>query len=131
MGSYLYYNPNPAGRQGVGDCTVRALSKALGQTWEQTYIGLALEGFIRGDLPNADDVWGHYLYRFGFRRSLIPDDGLGAYTVQDFARDNPFGIFVLSMPGEHVVAVVNGEIYDTWDSGRSCPSYYWAKKEGT
>lgn len=128
MGNYSYYNPNPAGRRSVGDCTVRALSKALGQTWEETYAGLALEGFVRGDLPNADDVWGHYLYQHGFRRHLIPDDGLGDYTVQDFAHDNPSGTFILSMPGEHVVTVVDGEIYDTWNSGGSCPSYYWKKE---
>lgn len=125
--SYAYYQPNPAGRS-VGDCTVRALSKALGQTWEQTYVGLALEGLIRGDLPNADDVWGHYLYDRGFRRHLIPDDGLGAYTVEDFARDNPGGIFVLSMPGRHVLTVVDGTIYDSWDSGGERPSYYWIKE---
>jgi hypothetical protein len=126
--SYAYYQPNPAGRS-VGDCTVRALSKALGQSWEATYAGLALEGFLRGDLPNADDVWGHYLYDRGFRRHLIPDDGLGAYTVEDFARDNPEGVFVLSMPGRHVLTVVDGQYFDSWDSGGERPSYFWAKSE--
>ncbi len=125
--SYAYYNPNPAGRS-VGDCAVRALSKALGQTWEETYAGLALEGFLRGDLLNADSVWGPYLRAHGFTRRLIPDDGLGAYTVEDFARDNPNGVFVLSMPGHHVVAVVDGAYCDTWDSGGECPSYYWTKE---
>lgn len=65
MGQYTHYNPNPT-KKSVGDCTVRAISKALGQSWEQTYIGLALEGFIRGDLPNADSVWGPYLKKHGF-----------------------------------------------------------------
>lgn len=83
---------------------------------------------MRGDLPNADDVWGHYLYDRGFRRHLIPDDGLGAYTVEDFARDNPGGIFVLSMPGRHVLTVVDGTIYDSWDSKGERPSYYWIKE---
>jgi len=125
--SYAYYQPNPAGKS-VGDCTVRAISKALGQAWEETYVGLALEGFKRGDLPNADSVWGPYLRAHGFTRRLIPDDGLGAYTVEDFARDNPNGVFVLSMPGHHVVAVVDGAYCDTWDSGGECPSYYWTKE---
>lgn len=128
MGNYAYYNPNPVGRRSVGDCTVRALSKALGQTWEQTYVGLALEGFQRGDLPNADDVYGHYLHRNGFRRHLIPDDGLGDYTVEDFARDNPVGTFVLSIPGRHVVTVVDGRYFDSWQSGGECPSYFWIKE---
>ena len=127
MGSYAYYQPNPAGRS-VGDCTVRALSKALGQTWEETYVGLCLEGFTQGDLLNSDEVWGRYLYNHGFRRHLIPDDGLGAYTVEDFARDNPHGVFVLSMPGRHVLTVVGGQYFDSWQSGGECPSYYWTKE---
>lgn len=127
---YARFNPNPEGRS-VGDCTVRALSKALGQSWEQTYVDLALEGFKRGDLPNADDVWGTYLHRHGFRRHLIPDDGLGRYTVADFAADHPRGVYVLSMPGRHVVTVVDSVVYDSWNSQNEAPAYYWAKKEGT
>lgn len=125
---YVYYNPNPTGRS-VGDCAVRALSKALGQSWEETYVGLVLEGFRRGDLPNADAVWGPYLYARGFRRSFIPDDGLGAYTVADFSADHPEGTFILSMPGRHVVTVMDGTIYDSWDSGNEIPEYYWTKEQ--
>lgn len=127
---YKYYNPNPH-RKSTGDCAVRALSKALGQTWEQTYVGLALEGFCQGDLPNADSVWGPYLKRNGFRRYLIPDTCPDCYTIADFAEEHPEGTFILSMPGRHVVAVVDGTIYDSWDSGREVPVYFWAKKEGT
>ena len=126
--SYVCYNPNPRHRS-TGDCVIRALSKALGQSWEETYAGLALEGFIRGDLPNADSVWGPYLRKRGFVRRLIPDDGLGAYTVTDFSRDNPSGTYILSMPGHHVVAVVDGEYCDSWDSGGAVPSYYWTKED--
>lgn len=126
--SYAYYNPNPAGRRSVGDCTVRALSKALGQTWEETYIGLALEGFARGDLPNADDVWGHYLKAHGFSRYWLPDDCPDCYTVEQFAADHPNGTFILSMPGRHVVAVVEGVAYDSWDSSGEVPTYFWTKE---
>lgn len=126
--SYTYYQPNPTGKS-VGDCTVRAIAKALGQTWEETYTGLCLEGFRRGDLPNADDIWGPYLKDRGFIRRFIPDDGLGAYTVADFAADHPEGTFILSMPGRHVLTVVDGNWWDSWDSGAECPSYYWSKEE--
>lgn len=124
---YAYFNENPAGKS-TGDCTIRALSKALGQTWDETYVGLCLEGFYQKDWGNADAVWGPYLYWHGFRRHLIPDDGLGAYTVENFANDHPNGVYVLSMPGKHVVTVVNGEYWDSWDSGDECPAYYWTKE---
>jgi len=124
---YVYYNPHPNGRS-VGDCAVRALAKALGQTWEETYVGLCLEGYLLGDLLNADIVWSNYLFKRGFHRHFIPDDGLGRYTVSDFARDNPNGTFVLSMPGRHVLTVIDSNIYDSWDSGNEAPSYYFSKK---
>lgn len=125
--SYAYYNPNPAGRS-VGDCSVRALAKALGQTWEETYAGLVLEGFIRGDLPNADSVWGPYLRKHGFIRYLLPDACPDCYTVADFAADHPWGTFILSMPGRHVLCVQDGQWHDSWDSGMEVPAYYWTKE---
>jgi len=125
---YAYYNPHPSGRR-VGDCAVRALAKALGQTWDQTYVCLCLDGFRLGDLPNADIVWSNYLIERGFCRHLIPDDGLGRYTVADFAADHPEGTFVLSMPGRHVLTVVDSVIYDSWDSQNEVPSYYFSRKE--
>lgn len=127
MSGYSLYNPNPAGKS-VGDCTVRAISKALGQSWEDTYIGLALHGFCLGDMPNADSVWGPYLRTHGFSRHLLPDTCPDCYTVADFAGDHPQGTYILSMPGRHVVAVVNGIVFDTWDSRGEIPTYYWCKE---
>lgn len=127
MGNYAYYQPNPAGKS-VGDCTVRAIAKALGQTWEETYVGLSLEGFNLGDLPNADSVWGPYLKNHGFTRHWIPDDCPDCYTVADFAADHPHGTFILSMPGRHVVTVADGQFWDSWDSGGEVPQYYWTKE---
>lgn len=50
---WVYYNPNPCGRN-AGDCTVRAISKALNQDWGTTYAGLTAYGFIRSDMPSGD-----------------------------------------------------------------------------
>lgn len=30
---FSYFNPNPEGKQ-VGDCTVRAIAKATGKSWD-------------------------------------------------------------------------------------------------
>lgn len=125
---FAQFNPNPNGKS-VGDCAVRAISKALGQTWDETYVGLCLEGFRLKDWGNADSVWGPYLVRHGFRRHFIPDDGLGAYTVAEFAEDNPEGTFILSMPGRHVLTAVDGIYFDSWDSGNELPEYYFSKEE--
>lgn len=120
------YNPNPAGKR-VGDCTVRALAKALGQDWETAYSGMAVQGYRLGDMPSANHVWGAYLRQNGFVRRIIPDECPDCYTVADFCRDHPFGTYILALNG-HVVAVENGDYYDSWDSGDEIPVYYWERK---
>jgi len=45
-----------------------------------------------------------------------------------FAEEHPEGTYILSMPGRHVVTVVDGAYYDSWDSGEECPVYYWTKE---
>ena len=116
------YNPNPLGKN-VGDCTVRALSKALGQGWDKTYIGLCLEGFIRKDMPSSNATWGAYLRRNGYRRELAPDD----ITVEEFSDENPSGLYVPALSG-HVVCLVDNVLYDTWDSGNETVLYFWRKE---
>jgi len=127
VSGFIRYNPNPD-RRNVGDCTVRAISKALGQDWETTYTGLALEGFCRCDMPSANHIWGAYLKRHGFRRSLIPDECPDCYSVAEFAADHPKGTYILALSG-HVVCVQDGDYYDSWDSGGEVPLYYWQRKD--
>lgn len=118
---FVYTNPNPL-KKSVGDCTVRAISIALNQSWDETYEGICEQGFIMCDMPSANHIWGEYLKKYGFRRSAINEGG--DYTVRDFCRDVPRGTFVLACDG-HVVAVIDGRYYDTWDSGDVVPLYYW------
>ena len=80
------------------------------------------------DMPSANHVWGSYLKRKGFRRYIIPDELPDDYTVKDFCRDNPDGEFILALHG-HVLAVKDGEYYDSWDSGNEIPIYYFKRKE--
>ena len=124
---YVSYNANPDGNR-VGDCTIRAISKVLGQTWEQTYAGVAVEGMAIYNMPSANVVWNNYLKRKGFKRYIIPDDLPEDYSVRDFCKDNPKGTFLLALE-RHVVAVIDGNYYDTWDSGDEIPIYYWHRKE--
>ena len=121
--NWISYNPNPIYNNRVGDCAIRAISKALEQDWETTYTGLTMFGFIRCDLPNANHVWGAYLKSKGFKRYIIDDE---FYTVDDFCKDNPQGTYILSLDG-HVVCVMDGHFYDTWDCGAEIPIYYWRK----
>ena len=124
MKRWKVYNPNPI-KNRVGDCTVRAISKALEQDWETTYAGLTAYGFIRGDMPNANHVWGAYLKSKGFKQYVI-ETIKEFYTVEDFCNDYPLGTFILAIDG-HVVCVEDGFYFDTWDSGEEIPIYYWKR----
>lgn len=121
------YNPNPEKRK-AGDCSVRALSKVLDQDWDKTFIQLCNWAYRLCDMPSANHVWGAMLKDRGFVREAIPTDCPDCYTVIDFCKDHSDGKFILALSG-HVVAVVDGMYYDSWDSGYEIPIYYWHKKE--
>ena len=124
---WIQYNPNPTGRS-VGDCSVRAVAKALNTDWEDAYIMIADNGFAMGDMPSSDSVWGAVLRQHGFYRASIPNRCPNCYTTKDFCEDNPIGTFVLGFGG-HVATVVDGDLYDSWDSSNEIPVYVWYRKE--
>lgn len=123
---WIKYNPNPTGRF-VGDCAVRAVSAALGIEWEDAYTLISDAGFAMGDMPSSDSVWGAVLRQHGFYRTSIPNSCPDCYTVEDFAADHPRGVFVLGFGG-HVATVIDGDLYDSWDSSHEVPVYYWYRK---
>ena len=124
---WQHINKNPRGRC-VGDCTVRAISTATNNGWAETYLDLCLFGLLMADMPSANAVTAAYLKKHGFQRKNIPETCPDYYSVKDFCRDHKDGIFVLGT-GTHMIAVINGDYYDAWDSGDELPVYYFEKME--
>ena len=122
---YIPFNNNPLGIR-TDDCVIRAISKAMDKPWEEVYIDLCLKGFEMCDLPNANVVWDSYLKSKGYHRDIVKDTCPDCYTVSDFCSDNVNGTFVLGT-GTHTVAVVDGNYYDSWDSGQQVPIYLYRK----
>ena len=120
------FNNNPRNLK-VGDCTIRAISLLTNKTWDETYMGLMTTGFELKDMPSSNRVWGRYLTINGYRRFIIPDTCPDCFTVSDFCRDNPYGTFLLAT-GTHTVTVIDGDYYDTWDSGDEIPIHFWKKR---
>ena len=123
--AYVFYNPNPTSRR-VGDCSVRAVAKALNIDWETAYCLIAANGYMMGDMPSSDAVWGSVLRQAGFYRDIIPNSCPDCYTAADFCEDHPSGTYVLGFGG-HVATVVDGSLYDSWDSSNEIPIYVWRK----
>ena len=126
MSVWIEYNPSPVGRN-VGDCSVRAVAKALNTDWETAYALISLNGYLMGDMPSSNSVWGAVLRQHGFSRHAIPNTCPDCYTAEDFCAENPRGVYVLGF-GNHVATVVDGHIYDSWDSSKEIPQYYWHKE---
>ena len=125
--AWIEFNNNPVGRR-VGDCAVRAVSKALNTDWETAYLLLVMNGFAMGDLPSSDAVWGATLRQKGFYRESISNTCPDCYTAEEFCEDHPVGTFVLGFGG-HVATVVDGNLYDSWDSSAEIPQFVWYRKE--
>lgn len=121
------YNPSPTGRN-VGDCSVRAVAKALDTDWETAFLMLCANGYQMGDMPSSDAVWGSVLRQNGFYRAAIPDTCPDCYSAEDFCRDYPRGVYVLGFGG-HVATIKDGVIYDSWDSSKELPQFVWYRKE--
>lgn len=125
--AYVYFNNNPRGLS-VGDCSVRAISKALGKDWEEAYIGLCAEGLNYCDMPSANYVWGMFLRRFGFEQKMIPSICPKCTTVSRFTEDHPKGRYVLACQN-HVVCAIDGNYFDSFDSGDEIILYYFEREE--
>lgn len=78
------------------------------------------------DMPSSNPVWGSYLKQNGFLQESIPNTCPDCYTIEDFCRDHPKGIYILGT-GTHVVCVVDGDHFDAWDSGNEIPIYYFRR----
>lgn len=108
---FLYYNANPLGNQ-VNDCTVRAISLATGQTWDNTYKELSTFAQAQGMMLDEVRYIDEYLDRkfekvYGWNET-------GKMTVGDFIKQNPRGIYLITMAG-HITCSIDGCIYDTFD----------------
>jgi hypothetical protein len=121
------FQNNPSGRN-VGDCSVRAVSVALDVSWEAAYALIAANGFQMNDVMSSNSVWGSVLRQHGFYRHAIPNTCPDCFTIEDFAIEHPRGVYVVGT-GNHVVTVKDGEIWDSWDSSKEIPVYYWSMEE--
>ena len=123
---FVRFNANPVNKN-TGDCTVRAISTVMNQSWRDTHADLAMTSYYLNDMPSSNSSWGEYLILNGYRRYVIPNTCPACYTIKEFCMDHPKGRFLVAT-GSHVVAVIDGDYYDTWDSGWEVPIYYYERR---
>lgn len=123
---FRYYNNHPR-KLFVDDCTKRSISLATGIPYMDVQKGMNQHKKVTGvkrfyNNPNPRSYMENVL---GYKRVRLPQRSDGTHiTVEEFARSNPQGRFVVSIP-EHWTACIDGVIYDTWDCSQEIVlSYY-------
>lgn len=123
---WINCNPNPK-RKHVPDCVIRALVIALNKSWYDVHDELCALSREECSVTCDDNVWGKYLYRMGFAPFLLPETCPSCITIKRFCIMYPRGIYIIGT-GIHAVAVIDGDYYDSWDSGDEIPSFFWRIK---
>ena len=104
---YKFYNANALGNS-VNDCVVRAISKAQGKTWDETYEELSYIAQEEGILLDDVNFVENYLDK-RYRRTCHYSK-----TVGEFAKEHKRGTYLITMEG-HITTIIDGIIYDTFD----------------
>ena len=124
---YKYAQINPSGRN-TDDCLIRTIAIIFGISWEKAYTDLCNYGLLIHDMPNKDTTLSLYLKERGFKRYTLPNDCPACTTIREFAEDHPYGDYIF-LTSNHAVPLINGNYYDTSDSGNEILSYYWVKED--
>ncbi len=122
MKRFVYYQPNEKDlKDKVGDCQIRAFCKVLGLTWLEAFdltipICRELQTYTIFDCDLTKTKAA--MEKLGFVYTGISNKkGTKRPTVESFAKSHPTGRYIVTV-ARHVVAVVDGKYYDTWDSGK-------------
>lgn len=126
--NYKYYQPNKKDlKDDYGDCVIRSLTKVLDMEWLQVFDELLPYARELQCMPNGKPCYEKFLKNKGFIYNGISNKkGSKRPTFDRFAKDHKTGTYVLRV-AHHLVAVVDGFYYDTWDSGESSMYGYWEK----
>lgn len=130
MKRYKYYQPNKKDiKDKYGDCVVRALTKVMNKTWLEVFNELITYAIEIQCMPNNKTCYERYLKDNGFEYHCISNKkGSKRPTVESFTKEHKAGTFFLNV-ANHVVSVVDGIYYDTWDSGQCCLYGYYEKEK--
>ncbi len=128
--TFHYHNANPHNRI-TGDCAFRAIATALDQDYNTTVMEMAemmcKTGFALNDAKGEDK----YLASKGWVKHPQPRKPDGTkYTGKEFCelKANKNVRYIAHIGGHHIVAIVDGRVYDHWNCTGGCIGNYWTKE---
>jgi hypothetical protein len=140
---FHFYNANPKGKM-TTDCVVRAITTALNQPYDQTLREMVDMTIKTGYMLNENKGIDTYMKSKGWTKCKQPkkDDGT-KYTGKEFCRTLIHPIYseelqltnksfemnrvLANIGGHHIVAIMSGQIWDTWNSADGSIGIVWVK----
>lgn len=127
------YNANNRGTS-TGDCTARSISLAFNIDYSKVRKMMnASARKLRYDTYNADGNVNTVIAELGGGYRKKPDTRI---TVNDFVDAHPQGTYLIgcsrlnSSYATHLVCVIDGVVYDSWDSRVFYVDEYWVVEHG-
>lgn len=117
---YKYHNNNSLGLF-TNDCTIRSISTATNNTWDDTYEHLSNVARMNGTMMDDKNFIIKYLDERYKRINDIPQ------TVGEVSGAFPDNILLITMSG-HIVCSKYGVIYDSFDCRNRIAEYCWIVK---
>lgn len=125
--TFMYHNENPKNNR-AGDCVVRALAAATGDSWETVLTDLTEIALKIKMMPNDKKTYAKYLEVKGWEKQKQPKKLDGTkYTGDEFVKLVNDTV-IAHIGGHHIVCIKDHKVLDTWDSTDGCVGNYWIKR---
>lgn len=135
--TFRYYNANPKKRI-TGDCCIRAIATATGIDYNEVVMMCAVIQIETGYDQTANQGISILMERLGWEKHKQPRKKNGKkYTGKEFCKaqqgkQEKDGIIIsprifCNIGGHHAVAIMDGKVWDIWDSTDGCIGNYWTK----
>lgn len=137
--TFHFFNANPKGRY-TTDCVIRAISTAADIPYKTVVMEMAEMQCETGYDMSENKLIDMYLSSKGYVKYKQPRKWDGRkYTGAEFCsviRHKEFvdGIvlankIIANIGGHHICAIMDGKVWDTWNSTGGCIGNYWVKED--
>lgn len=133
--TFHFYNANPKNRY-TGDCVYRALSTATEIPYNNVVMKMAelicktgnaepineflkLHGWVKCKQPRKSDNTKYTGKQFC--ETIMKDKQRLGLTTDNRKR------IIANIGGHHIVAIIDGKVWDIWDSTNGCIGNFWIK----
>ena len=125
--TFHFHNENPKGHR-TGDCVIRAIARASGDSWDDTLTGLYKVALKMKSEPAWCDCYDRYLKEQGWVKGKQPrkEDGK-KYTVAEWCRMNPHTTMVVSV-SNHLTCIIDGKCNDIWNCTSKTVLNFWTRE---